>query len=76
MQDLTERFGGVTAHTRAPAAGRWKNPSASTERDDVIIVEVMVTELDKAWWARYRRGLEKRLKQKEIVVRAHVIVSL
>lgn len=81
MHKLTERYGGVTAYTRAPAAGRWKNPlassqQASTERDDIIVVEVMVEELDKPWWARYRRSLEKRLRQKEIVVRAHRIESL
>jgi hypothetical protein len=39
MHELTERFGGVTAYTRAPAAGLWKNPSASTERDDIIVGE-------------------------------------
>jgi hypothetical protein len=76
MHELTERFGGVTAYTRAPATGRWKNPSAGTERDDIIVVEVMVEELDKPWWARYRRALEERLRQKELVVRAHAIVSL
>ena len=76
MHELTDRFGGVTAYTRAPAAGRWKNPSASTEHDDIIVVEVMVEELDKAWWAGYRSELEKRLKQKELVVRAHAIQSL
>jgi hypothetical protein len=36
----------------------------------------MVEELDKPWWARYRRVLEKRLRQKELVVRAHKIESL
>ena len=76
MHELTERFGGVTAYTRAPAAGVWKGPSDATERDDIIVVEVMVAELDKAWWARYRRALERRLAQKELVVRAHAIVSL
>jgi len=76
MHELTERFGGVTAYTRAPAAGVWKSPSESTERDDIVVVEVMVAELDKAWWARYRRGLEKRLAQKHLVVRAHEIQSL
>lgn len=44
--------------------------------DDIVVVEVMVGDLDKAWWARYRSNLEQRLNQKEIVVRAHAIVSL
>jgi hypothetical protein len=76
MHELTERYGGVTAYTRAPAAGRWKNRSASTEHDDIVVIEVMVEELDKRWWARYRKKLEKRLRQKELVVRAHRIESL
>jgi hypothetical protein len=76
MHELTERYGGVTAYTRAPAAGRWKNPSASTERDDIVVIEVMVEELDKPWWARYRKKLEKRLRQKQLVVRAHQIEAL
>jgi hypothetical protein len=77
MRELAERFGGVTAYTRAPAAGLWKKSrSASTERDDIVVVEVMVEPLDKRWWTRYRRSLEKRLRQKKLVVRAHDIESL
>jgi hypothetical protein len=77
MHELTERFGGVTAYTRSPAAGLWKkNRSASTERDDIVVLEVMVDKLDKRWWAGYRRRLEKRLGQKELVVRAQTMVSL
>ena len=76
MHELTERFGGVTAYTRAPAAGVWKSSSQSTERDDIVVVEVMVARLDREWWAAYRRHLEQRLAQKELVVRAHEIQSL
>jgi hypothetical protein len=47
------------------------------ERDDIVVVEVMVQTLDPAWWAGYRRSLEKRLlAQTERVVRAHEIQSL
>jgi hypothetical protein len=76
MHQLTERFGGATSYSRAPASGLWKNPSDKTERDDIIVVEVMVSKLDKRWWAKYRRELEKRLRQKELVVRAHEVQSL
>lgn len=75
-RELTERFGGATAYTRAPAAGLWKSPSQRTERDDIIVVEVMVDRLDRKWWGAFRRRLEKRLRQKEIVVRAHEIRTL
>ena len=76
LRNLTDRFGGATAYTRAPAAGLWKNPSDRTERDDIIVVEVMVDSLDRAWWGAFRRRLEKRLRQKQIVVRAHEIRTL
>ena len=76
FDELTKRFGGMTAYTRAPAEGLWKKRRASTERDDIVVVEVMVNRLDRGWWGRYRRTLERRLKQEEVVVRAHRIESL
>jgi len=73
---LTERFGGVTAHLRAPAAGVWKDGEGDVARDDVVIVEVMADEVDRAWWADYRRALEARFRQDEIVIRATPIERL
>ena len=74
--ELTERFGGVTAHLRAPAAGAWKDDDGDVDHDDVVIVEVMAEELDRAWWADYRRALEERFRQDEIVIRATEIERL
>jgi hypothetical protein len=74
--DLTERFGGVTAHLRAPAAGAWKDEDGDVARDDVVIVEVMDDDVDRAWWADYRRALESRFRQDEIVIRATPIERL
>ncbi|HEX6372794.1 MAG TPA: hypothetical protein VF006_27985 [Longimicrobium sp.] len=68
--DLTERFGGVTAHLRAPAAGAWKDDEGGVARDDVVMVEVMADELDRDWWCAYRRELESRFRQDEILIRA------
>ena len=76
MGELTERFGGVTAYSRAPAAGLWKNRSNDTERDELVVVEVMVQTLERAWWAAYRRQLEQELHQEEIIVRALPIEPL
>lgn len=73
---LTERFGGVTAHLRAPAAGAWKDGEGDVARDDVVIVEVMADEIDRAWWVDYRRALEARFRQDELVVRATPIERL
>lgn len=68
---LTERFGGVTAFVQSPAMGLWKDrESGKTERDDMILVEVMVETLDRDWWAAYRTELEQVFRQDEILVRA------
>ena len=74
--ELTERFGGLTAFTRAPAEGVWKDDSARTTRDEIVVFEVMADDLDRAWWATYRRELERRFRQEEIVIRAQTIEQL
>ena len=74
--ELTERFGGLTAHVRAPAKGLWEEPSGRTQRDDIVIYEVMVDSIDAAWWDDYRRRLEQRFSQDEIVIRAGEIRRL
>ena len=70
LAELTERFGGVTAFTRAPAEGLWEDRSGRVVRDDVIVVEVMTRARDDAWWAEYRTLLTARFEQQELVVRA------
>jgi hypothetical protein len=68
-EELTRRFGGLTAFTRAPAEGHWRDEGETT-RDDIVVFEVMTDDLDEAWWAAYRRELEERFRQEEIVIRA------
>jgi hypothetical protein len=74
--ELTERFGGVTAFLRAPALGSWKHDSGTVDRDEVVMCEVMVDPLERAWWAAYRKTLEQRFGQQELVVRALPAESL
>lgn len=69
FHQLTERFGGVTAYQRAPARGAWKD-EGEVSYDDVSVFEVMVEELDRAWWAAYRGELERQFAQEEVLVRA------
>ena len=71
-QVLLERFGGVTAFTRAPAQGLWQD-GARVQRDDVLPYEVMAESLDREWWAAYRRELEDGFRQQELVGRAQPI---
>jgi hypothetical protein len=69
-EELTERFGGLTAYARAPAAGLWEERPGKTTRDDIVVYEVMAGDLDTAWWAKYRKTLEARFAQDELVIRA------
>jgi len=69
LQELSDRFGGSTAFTRSPAEGVWQSEGAK-HLDDIIVVEVMATDLDRNWWMSYRESLETRFRQKEIVVRS------
>ena len=72
---LTERFGGLTAYMQAPARGLWKD-GGKTKRDDLVIFEVMVPRLKRAWWTKYRRSLERTFKQKELLVRLQKVKLL
>jgi hypothetical protein len=75
-RELTEKFGGVTAYVRAPASGVWKRPEGEVDVDEMIMVEVIVEALDRLWWERYRRDLERRFAQDELHVRALAIEKL
>jgi hypothetical protein len=68
-RELTDRFGGLTAFTRAPAEGLWQDGDG-TARDDIVIFEVMTDALDEGWWRAYRTRLEARFRQDVIVIRA------
>jgi hypothetical protein len=69
--ELADHFGGVTAYTRAPARGVWKDDATGeTQRDDIVIFEVMTDTLERAWWTGFRRHLEERFRQDTIIVRA------
>jgi hypothetical protein len=68
--ELADRFGGVTAYTRAPARGVWRDDSGESKRDDIVIFEVMTADLDREWWTGFRRELEQRFRQESVIVRA------
>ncbi|HTL18636.1 MAG TPA: hypothetical protein VL793_15475 [Patescibacteria group bacterium] len=73
--ELTRRFKGLTAYTRAPAEGIWK-PRKGTRRDEIVVYEVMVPRLQRKWWGEYRARLEQQFHQESIVIRAQAIVLL
>ena len=70
QKEIVARFGGLTAFTQSPAEGFWINTEERTERDAMIMVEVMVDVVDKEWWQAFRDRLETQLEQESIVIRA------
>lgn len=71
QKELTDKFGGLTAFTRTPADGLWVKDSKAIKRDEIAIFEVQAKDLDKNWWSSYRRQLEQRFSQDELVIRAY-----
>jgi hypothetical protein len=48
----------------------WKREEDdSIERDQVIMVEVVVEVFDRDWWTAYREQLERRFGQEEVHAR-------
>jgi hypothetical protein len=74
--ELTERFGGITVYLNSPADGLWKDGEERLERDEVVIYEVMVDDLERRWWSGFRERVRLRLRQEELVVRAIPIERL
>ena len=67
--ELTKKFGGVTAFLSSPAEGRWKD-GGEISRDEIVLFEVMTEELDRRWWQNFRAELESRFRQEKMIVRA------
>lgn len=72
---LSKKFGGITGYTRAPAEGRWET-NGKTQHDDVVVLEVMDANLDRAWWREFREQLEVTFRQTTVIVRAQTIELL
>jgi hypothetical protein len=74
--ELTDRFGGVTSFLRSPADGAWKPSGKEVVHDRVAIFEVMVDDVDTAWWRSYRHTLEKEFEQQHILARLYQVTVL
>ena len=73
---LTKEFGGLTAYTRAPAEGVWKDEQCDMQPDEMVIVEVLAAELDKKWWKNYKKELEQTFAQDAIIIRVQKVKIL
>lgn len=75
-EELVGRFGGLTAFTRSPAQGLWEPREGEREKDEIVIFEVLADRIDRDRWADYRRRLEERFGQDEILIRSHAAERL
>jgi hypothetical protein len=73
---LIDRYGGLTAFTRAPAHGLWEERDGTVDHDDIVVVEVMADYLDRTWWSALKKRLEDELHQEAIVIRASTVELL
>jgi hypothetical protein len=66
----------VTTFLRSPAVGLWKEAEDELTHDEVVMFEVISSELDINWWAGYRIELQKKFSQDELLVWASKITKL
>lgn len=74
-RELTEKFGGLTAHTRAPVEGVWKKAGRRV-KDDLLIYEVLAARLDRRWWKTYRTRLEQAFEQEKVQITVYTVRQL
>lgn len=67
--ELTERFGGLTAYSRAPATGLWKDGDEELSVDKLLVYEVIADEFEKKFWKSFKEILKAQFKQEEIIIR-------
>jgi hypothetical protein len=65
----------VTSFARSPGEGRWKSRGA-TEHDEIVVIEVMAEEVERAWWSQLRRDLMRDFRQEDIVIRSQAFERL
>jgi hypothetical protein len=75
LKKLTSKFGGATSFMRSPGEGMWKS-GARTQRDEIVIIEVMTDQLEQSFWKDLRERLEDELSHQEIVIRSQEIRRL
>ena len=74
--ELTEKFGGITAYTRVPATGLWKETDQKIIHDEIVLFEIMIQEIDLIYWNSFKVKLQNIFHQKEIIIRASPIQLL
>lgn len=75
QDELVETFGGATVYLRAPAKGLWSRADTMVI-DQIIVIEVMVSELERKWWKEFRLRIEGLLRQSDLLIRSTEVSRL
>lgn len=75
-RELTDRFGGLTTYSRAPAEGLFSDAAGQLVRDDVIVFEVMAPAVDRAFWTGCRTRLMALFQQEDVLIRSWPVERL
>ncbi len=73
---LAIKFGGITIYSRSPVKGLWKESGSSLVADEMIIYEIMMQDVDLAYWKAQKLRLQKLLHQDEIMMRYHEVTTI
>jgi len=65
---LIDQFGGVSVYAQSPVSGKWQDDN-HTEKDQMIVFEIMVPFLEVDFWTSLKLKLQKDFRQKEILIR-------
>lgn len=74
LDELTERFGGVTSFKQSPGEGHWDS-GRRIEQDSVALIEVVTDELEYEYFLALKTRLEEQQFQDEIMIRALAITT-
>jgi len=74
-EELIDKFGGLTAFSRAPAEGT-DTERGEERHDELVVFEIMTEQLDRAWWTAWRRQLETTFRQDRILIRRSDVTVL
>jgi inorganic pyrophosphatase len=70
---LTAAFGGLTEYSRNPAKGVWKPGEGKTQKDELLVFEVMCAEINADFWDKLKLRLLKIFKQDSLIIRCSKI---
>jgi inorganic pyrophosphatase len=67
-QKLVKKFGGLTVYSRSPAEGFWQADDKKVIKEDMLVHEVMASEVDELFWQKLKSSLMKKFEQQDVII--------